>query len=261
MLTEARIIARKEIVDHLRDTRALVSSLMYALMGPGVVLLVSLALRSPARSSGAAEVLGGMMSVFTLVAAFVGGMNVALDTIAGERERRSLLPLLLNPVLRHDIMIGKWAALIAFSLAGLLFNLLGFALVFTTAGIRTTGDPAPFLLALALGILPLSLLAASLQLLISTLSRSVKEAQNYLSMMVFAPMLIGMFLVFNPAPAQWFRMLPVAGQQLQLESLMSGGELPWFQPLWLGCLTAASALLILFLAADRLDRDEILYGN
>ena len=32
-----------------------------------------------------------MMSVFTLVSAFVGGMNVAMDSIAGERERRSLL--------------------------------------------------------------------------------------------------------------------------------------------------------------------------
>jgi sodium transport system permease protein len=255
MLTESGIIARKEIVDHLRDFRSVVSSLMYALMGPVVVFLVSLTLRSQGRPGAATEVLAGMMSVFTLVAAFVGGMNVAMDTIAGERERRSLLPLLLNPVLRQDIMIGKWLALSAFSLAGLILNLVGFALVFGVPGV-------PILIALALGLLPLSLLAASIQLLISTLCRSVKEAQTYLSMIVFAPMLIGMFLVFNPGvPVHWFRLVPLAGQQLQLEILMRGGELPFQQPLWLGCWTIAAALVILFLAADRLDRDEIIYGN
>src|ERR1039458_3641612 len=51
-----------------------------------------------------------MMSVFTLVAAFVGGMNVAMDTVAGERERQSLLPLLMNRVRRREIVVGKWRA-------------------------------------------------------------------------------------------------------------------------------------------------------
>jgi sodium transport system permease protein len=262
MLSQSIIVARKEIVDHLRDLRSVISSLMYALMGPVVVFLVALTLRTQPRSGSTAEVLAGMMSVFTLVAAFVGGMNVAMDTIAGERERRSLLPLLLNPVLRHDIMIGKWLSIAVFSVGGLILNLLGFGVVFTTGGIRLTGDAPALLLALALGLLPLSLLAAALQLLISTLCRSTKESQTYLSMVVFAPMLIGMFLVFYPgAPPGWFRILPIAGQQLQLELLMRGGELPIFQPLWLGSLTTAAALLILFLAADRLDRDEIVYGN
>jgi sodium transport system permease protein len=108
---------------------------------------------------------------------------------------------------------------------------------------------------------PLALLAASLQLLIATLCRSLKEAQTYLSMIVFAPMLIGMFLVFYRGVPEWFNLLPIAGQQLQLELLMKGGSLPFSEPLWLGCLTTAAALLILFLAADRLERDEILYGN
>jgi sodium transport system permease protein len=261
MLNESLIVAQKEIVDHARDVRSVISSLMYALMGPVVVFLVALAVRSQFRAGAASEVLAGMMSVFTLVAAFVGGMNVAMDTIAGERERHSLLPLLLNPVPRHDIMIGKWLSIAAFCAAGLIVNLLGFGVVFTTAGLRLTGDAGALLLALALGMLPLALLAASLQLLIATLCRSLKEAQTYLSMIVFAPMLIGMFLVFYRGVPEWFNLLPIAGQQLQLELLMKGGSLPFSEPLWLGGLTTAAALLILFLAADRLERDEILYGN
>lgn len=104
------VIARKEVVDGLRDLRSVISSLLYALMGPFVVGLVAFANRADTAAPSGTSPLPGMMSVFMLVAAFVGGMNVAMDTVAGERERRSLLPLLLNPVRRLDIVIGKWQA-------------------------------------------------------------------------------------------------------------------------------------------------------
>ena len=48
--------------------------------------------------------------------------------------------------------------------------------------------------------------------------------------------------------SEWFRSW---GQQLQLEILMKGGELSWSEPVWLGCLTVAASLLILFLAAEQ----------
>ena len=44
------------------------------------------------------------------LAAFLGGMHVAIDTMAGERERGSLEPLLLNPVPRGAVVVGKWLA-------------------------------------------------------------------------------------------------------------------------------------------------------
>lgn len=247
MLNPRWVVARKELIDNLRDRRALISSLMYALMGPAVVGMVSMTTRVDG-------VLIGMMSVFTLVAAFVGGMNVAMDAIAGERERRSLLPLLMNPVPRRDIVMGKWLAVSAFATAGLLINLLGFALVFRGA-LRPS-------LAMVAALAPLALLAAALQLWISTICRAAKEAQTYLSMLVFLPMGLGMFQVFFPAPARgWFGFLPVVGQQLQIELWMKGAGVPFDRAAALGCFTAALALLVLQAAANRLHRDEIVYGN
>ena len=79
MLKQSLIIARKEIKDSVRDVRSVVSSLLYALMGPAVVGMVSMAIPRDAQGS---TVLIGMMSVFTLVSAFVGGMNIAMDTVA-----------------------------------------------------------------------------------------------------------------------------------------------------------------------------------
>ena len=119
MLNQSLVIARKEIVDGLRDIRSVIASLLYALMGPLVVGLVSMAHPAGAKPGSSAGVLVGMMSVFTLVAAFVGGMNVAMDTVAGERERRSLLPLLLNPVRRWNLVLGKWLAVSLFAIARL----------------------------------------------------------------------------------------------------------------------------------------------
>ena len=125
-------IAAKEIRDHLRDRRSLVSAAMFSLMGPAVILLVS---QSPAAGKGGPAVLLGMMSVFTLVSSFTGGMYLAMDSTAGERERGSLVPLLLNPVSRLDLVIGKWLAASAFALAGLALNLAGFTLAFEWAGV------------------------------------------------------------------------------------------------------------------------------
>src|SRR5260370_26765531 len=125
MLNQTLVVARKEILDGVRDVRSVISSLLYALMGPLVVGLVSIAVRPETKPGSGGGVLVGMMSVFTLVAAFVGGMNVAMDTVAGERERRSLLPLLLNPVPRLHIALGQWMAVSLCSAAGLILNLTG----------------------------------------------------------------------------------------------------------------------------------------
>ena len=81
-----------------------------------MILLVS---QSAAAERGGAGLLLSMMSVFALVSAFTGGIYIALDSTAGERERGSLVPLLLNPVPRRDVIIGKWIGVSTFTLAGL----------------------------------------------------------------------------------------------------------------------------------------------
>jgi sodium transport system permease protein len=249
MLNHALIVARKEIRDHLRDTRSLVSSAFYALMGPLVVGMVSIAVRGEKSSA----VLLSMASVFVLVATFVGGMNVAMDSIAGERERRSLLPLLMNPILRRDVVLGKWLAISCFALAGVVINLLGFAIV-----VRFSFT---LLIAVTLALIPLVLFAAAVELLISTWCRNIKEAHTYLSLIVFLPMGIGMFLVFFPHMATRWSWLPVAGQQLLIDLLAKGTPVPLLSSLALSLSTAASAAALLLAAAKLLHRDEFVYGS
>ncbi len=73
------IVLRKEVVDALRDRRALFSASLFCWLGP---LLVGLVWREPEAPA--------LLPAFLLVTAFTGAMGIANDTIAGERERGSL---------------------------------------------------------------------------------------------------------------------------------------------------------------------------
>jgi len=249
MLSHSVIVARKEIRDHLRDTRSLVSSGFYALMGPLVVGMVSIAVRGEKSSA----VLLSMMSLFALVATFVGGMNVAIDAIAGERERRSLLPLLMNPLRRRDVIVGKWLAISAFGLAGLAVTLVGFCLTLSLS--------PKLMIAAGVALVPLVLFAAALELLISTWCRTTKEAHTYLSLVIFLPMGIGMFLIFFPHVASAWFWFPVAGQQLLMDLLIKGSPVPLLSAGAIGFISVACAAGILSAAGKLLQQDEFVYGG
>lgn len=257
-MNQVLTIARKEIVDGIRDYRSVLAAVFYALMGPVVVGLVSLAVGRKGEAGSA--MLTSMMAIFTLVSAFVGGMNVAMDTVAGERERKSLLPLLLNAVPRSRIVVGKWIGVSVFAAGGLALNLAGFAVVLAAFGIHYARIGS--LVLLGWSLFSLALLAASIQLLISTAAHAVKEAQTYLSMAVFAPMAVGMFMVFSPVgKSEVLGYVPLIGQQQQLQAMVSGHGLGLLQPIASGYLTLGFAILLLMVSTNRLERDEILYGN
>lgn len=262
MSKQVWVIVRKEITDHFRERRSVLASLMHLLMGPCIVFLISFSgvFRGNAK---AAPVLAAMTSIFTLVSTFVGGMNVAMDAIAGERERRSLVPLLLNPVSRSEIVIGKWLAVCLFSLGGLAVTLAGFAL----AGIFV-GAPNPlfsktaFLCWVFLGLAPLAIFAAALQIGISAMCRTTKEAHTYLSLLIFVPMAIAMFLVFFMKRAGlWAAFVPIAGQQAIVEAGLNANHWPLPQAITLGLVTLWCAALTVAIAGRLLERDDVVYGS
>jgi sodium transport system permease protein len=213
-------------------------------------------------AGAAANTLFGLVSVFALIAAFTGGMNVAMDCLAGERERRSLLPLLMNPLRRRDIVLGKWIAISVFALTGVLVNISGFAIVLAHAKLLPHVMIGSFVEALVLGLVPLAILAASAELLVSTFSRSIKEAHSYIAFIVFVPMGLGMFVVFFPhAIGVWWYLFPVVGQQLLLVTSAHGERINSKDAVALGVVTVWLGLVLLRWTARLLQRDEIVYGH
>jgi sodium transport system permease protein len=235
-------------------------------MGPAVVLLVLFARTNP-DPAAPQRPWTTMAAVFAVMAAFTGAMSVATDMVAGERERRSLLPLLVSACSRRSVIIGKWLAASLFAWGSLLINVAAFGLVFAWAEVVPSATPSVVLMAPAL--LMLALLASALEILISTVCRNTKEANTYLSMVVFAVMAGAMWLGFRPEASQgWLHLVPLAGQQRLLGIGFAGGPSSLVQTATVAVesalltwTTAAATALALVAAGSIFQRDEAVYGG
>lgn len=264
MLTLPFVVARKELMDHLRDVRALALTLLYTLMGPAVVLLALLQRGTPAPGAGGPP-WHLVAAVFALMAAFTASMAAAMDTIAGERERRSLIPLVVSVDSRRQLLLGKWMALSVLSVAGLVLNVVAF--VFVLATMNVDRPMVPLLLA-APALLSLAFLAPACELLISTICRGTKEANTYVSLLVFGLMGLAMWTAFRRGGGDGWRLLPMVGQQRLLEVAFSNESssivelgVVGLQSLVLTTLTAVLTVIVLAAASTLFSRDEAVYGG
>jgi sodium transport system permease protein len=208
----------------------------------------------------------GTFPVFLLMAVFISGMNVAIDTTAGERERGSLEPLLVHAVSRADLVLGKWMASSAFNLLGVGMTLLVSYLVLGADRFEGLDVPVALSAGDALRMLallfPLVLFAPALQMLISLFARSFKEAQTYLSLLLFVPVLPGFLLALQRVDAEpWMRSVPILAQQVLLGDLLRGEAIaPAAQMLAAGTTLAATALCIA-VTARMLRHERIVLGR
>ena len=213
----------------------------------------------------AAKVLG-MIPLFLLLAAFVGGMHLAIDATAGERERGSLEPLLSNPVARRDVVLGKWAAATLAAALGVTLTLAGFLVAVRQVplhelGVQVRLGPAEAAVLLA-AALPLTLFTAALELLVATFARTFKEAQSYISVLMLVPSVPGALLTFYPLKTTaWMAATPMLGQALLLNDALRGEPLvpAWFALAALGAIAAAA--LCLALCARLLADERIVFGR
>ena len=233
---------------------------------PGVVQAVRVAeldLATPAQS--AARLLAGL-PMFLIVAAFVGGLNVAIDTTAGERERRSLEPLLVNPVSRSALTAGKWLATCVFGLVASLLTLVLSLLMMRFVPLEQLGMQLSLggrqVVLMALAVAPVALLASALQMFVATFARSFKEAQTYVSLLLIVPMLPGLVTAVYPLQtAAWMTLVPALSQQLLLVDIM-GGE-PVGVPALAASVAGTLLLTLVFLAsiAHMLQQEKIVFGR
>ncbi len=175
--------------------------------------------------SGRSAILLGMMSYFFIFALLMGGMYLAIDTTAGERERGSLEPLLSLPVTRDQLMLGKIAATCVFMAVSLLLSLCSFyfALKFmplAQLGMTPNFGP-PVIAATFLLLLPFILLGASLMTLVASFTKSYKEAQTWLSVVLVAPTLpILIVSILTLRPQLEFMFIPSLSQHLILVGMI-----------------------------------------
>ena len=231
-------------------------------VNPEISRPVALIERDQASAQSRAGALLAFLPYMLILGAFLGGMYLAIDTTAGERERQSLEALLINPVPRSQILAGKLLATTVFALAALAISLIGFVLFlrFIPTGslgfqIGLSGGTA--LLAM-LAIAPVALLAATSQTLVAAFSKSFREAQTWLSMLMILPALPSLVMAVNPIkPVAWMYATPLLSQHVIISQIVRGETvLPWQFAMSIGS-TLLLGLLLAWLAVRVYHRERL----
>jgi sodium transport system permease protein len=206
----------------------------------------------------------GMLTYFLLLATLAGGFYLAIDATAGERERGSLEPLLTLPVGRSSLLLGKMAATICYMLLSLALTLVGFTVALQFVSLEGLGMRANFGPIIAaeifLVLAPFTPLGAALMTLVASFTRSYKEAQTYLTLVLLIPTLpLLLATLLNVQPDLSLMWIPSLSQHLLVTGLLKATPLGWAY----AALSALSSLLLGALLAGiaiRLYQREALLG-
>ena len=214
--------------------------------------------------SGRSAILLGMMSYFFIFGALMGGMYLAIDSTAGERERGSLEPLLSLPVTRSQLIYGKIAATCLFMTLSMALSLLAFYFVLDYMPLEQLGMTPNFGLpvvgAALLLFLPFILLGGALMTLVASFTKSYREAQTWLSVVLIAPtmpILIVSILMLRPSTE--FMFIPSLSQHLLLVDMVKNEPINGLH-VAISVLSTLAIGIVLTLVCARLYRREGLLG-
>ncbi len=174
--------------------------------------------------------MAGMLPYFILLSVMMGGFSLAIDTTAGERERGSLEPLLTTAASRAAILGGKLLATALFCLAALAIVLTAFSISFRFVPLELA-DMAIALDARAAVtafwvVAPFTVLGAAIMCLVASFTRSFKEAQTWLSVVLFVPILPAVIHFIRPfEPTLLNLAVPVLGQHVALLEILAAETL------------------------------------
>ena len=198
-----------------------------------------------ATPTGRAVVVLGFMTYFVLFAMLMGGLYLAIDSTAGERERGSLEALLSLPVARLSLVGGKVLATCAYMCASLALCLTAFVFVFRYVPLDRVGMNANLgavtAVELFLVCLPFIPLGAALMTLVASFTRSYREAQTYLTSVLLIPTLpIAFASIYSLKTRHALMWIPSLSQHLLMTSVLKDEPIAAFDAL----LSTASSLLI-----------------
>ena len=217
------------------------------------------------RTSRSGQLLNSLQLIL-LMAAFFGGAGVAIDVTAGERERKSWVTLLVHPVRSLDIIGGKWLTVALFAMVASTLAVLATAVATRLFSLEALGvDPRltlPMILSLLALQIPMVLMASSVQMLVTLFAKSFKEAQAYLGILTLIPMLPVMITMFQDIKTEtWMYLVPIAGQQQLMTSVMRGDGMP-LDGFALAAVVTTAIALIGFVILNRLLRSErVVFGG
>lgn len=205
----------------------------------------------------------GTLSYLILLTMLMGGMYLAIDATAGERERGSLEPLLTVPVPREHLLYGKILATCAYMTLSLSLTVAAFAIVLQFAGLERFGMSVNFgpLVALLVIVfcLPLVPLGAALMTIVAAFTRSYREAQTYLGLVLIIPTLPLVFAaILGLRPTAALMIVPSLSQHFLITSLLRDEPIPAAYLATSVSVTLALGAVLVLIAGRLYDREALL---
>jgi len=207
-----------------------------------------------------------LISMFAILSPLLGGMTIAIDSTAGERERGSLEPLLANPVPIRQVVIGKWLAAWTFASGVAVLTLGGFVVAAALYAEKRLASMmafgAPEFVQFVLMVIPFAAMTSAVQMLICTYGRSYREAQTYVSYLATVVSFVPLVVMFSGLKdAFWQLVIPVLGQQMVLSRVVRGDAftfVDWAVPSLVAFAIAGAGVALV----SRLLREErIVFGR
>lgn len=189
-----------------------------------------------------------IVPMYLVIIIVTAGVPIAIDVLAGERERNTFEALLSTKANRLSILIGKYMAILVFSVIAIIMSFIGLILgmvmnpeMFSADGQQMTLNaifaslnmPVGAFLLILLSAITLAVAFAGIQIGLSTYAKSVKEAQTYLSYMMFPAMILGFATMFMGAGDMqpFMAYIPIfntiASMKMALGGVMNYGFLLW----------------------------------
>ncbi len=205
-----------------------------------------------------------MMTYLVLLSMLFGGLYLAIDATAGERERGSLEVLLTSPVPREHLIYGKIFAAAAYMAVSLILTVTMFSIAMSFVGLEKLGITANLGLRAGAQLVaccaPLLIFGASYLSIVSGFAKSYREAQTYLGLVITIPtmplMFAGMLGLQSKLPLMF---VPFLSQHLLMTTVVRAEPIePSFVTISVVSTLIYGALLMLI--AGRLYRREGLLG-
>ena len=178
------------------------------------------------------KMLGMMLPYFITMLIFAGAMGLGVDMTAGEKERGTLATMLLSPVRREQIVLGKVFSLAILAVMSAAVYIISMIIALpmliknigdgdTLAGmtISFTGTQIVQMVILMIGVV---LLYVSIICMVAVFARNVKEASSYISPVYILVLVAGMVTMYTSADGVFYKyLIPVYGSSMAFKDILA----------------------------------------
>jgi len=220
------------------------------------------------------EKMGGFMLAMFLpyvivILAMSGAMYPAIDLTAGEKERGTLETILVTPVSRLDIAAGKFLTVLTASMITILLATISMSLSasfgFAKMGQFASGQPIQFsirplsILMLLVLMFPIACLFSSALLSVALFAKSYKEAQSYVTPLMFVVILPAMVSFLPGFELDWrLALIPVVNISMATKEVLLG-TYKWSFILLIFISTFIYAGFSIFVTKRLFEKEEVLF--